>query len=124
VKQKNLLLYLTAAFFTIFFFNLNLSRNIQQTTPTTSNTSEITTNTSPTPSINEVENITTPTSSNQNCIITGCNNEICSNQEIASICLYKEEYACFQNTKCEIQKNGKCGWTMNDELLACLGARI
>lgn len=58
-----------------------------------------------------------------NCKISGCNGEICADEnlgEISSICLYQEKYECFQKTTCERQADGKCGWTKNQEYMACL----
>ncbi len=54
------------------------------------------------------------------CKPTGCSGEICSDQDIASTCVFKEEYACYQNAKCERQSDGKCGWTQTDELKMCV----
>ena len=54
------------------------------------------------------------------CRVTGCSGEICSNQDIASTCEYKSEYACYKIAKCEYQSDGKCGWTPSEELVACL----
>lgn len=57
------------------------------------------------------------------CVVGGCSSELCveeSEGEIASICIYKDEYACYKNAKCERQAGGKCGWTETQELQACL----
>lgn len=57
------------------------------------------------------------------CIKTGCNGEICQgtgDEAVYSICLWKEEYNCYKTAKCEVQSNGKCGWTINSELTNCL----
>lgn len=72
----------------------------------------------------------TPTPQNKNttneqdgCKIGGCNSEICTNgdsEEIVSICIYKEEFACYKTAVCKKQSNGKCGWTQTDELIKCL----
>ena len=57
------------------------------------------------------------------CKITGCNGEICQNaaaEDGFSICIYKEEFACYKSARCEVQSNGTCGWTQTSELKACL----
>lgn len=63
--------------------------------------------------------------SKNECVIGGCNGELCLDKEandkgVASICLYKPEFACYKSAKCEKQANGKCGWTQTSELKACL----
>jgi hypothetical protein len=54
------------------------------------------------------------------CIITGCSNQLCSDTEAASTCIYREEYACYRTAKCERQADGQCGWTETAELKSCL----
>lgn len=57
------------------------------------------------------------------CISGGCSQELCfdeSGSDLVSICIYKDEYACYKNAKCERQSNGQCGWTQTEELKACL----
>jgi len=58
--------------------------------------------------------------SENDCKISGCNNEICSDQEMISNCFWKEEYTCFKFARCERQKNNQCGWTMTKEAERCL----
>ncbi|KAJ3073236.1 hypothetical protein HK102_006050 [Quaeritorhiza haematococci] len=63
------------------------------------------------------------------CIITGCSSELCSNEsdeEGFSICMYKEEFECYDEVGavCEMQQlegsEKKCGWTMTTALRGCL----
>ncbi|MDX1535185.1 MAG: Gmad2 immunoglobulin-like domain-containing protein [Candidatus Spechtbacterales bacterium] len=54
------------------------------------------------------------------CVIGGCSGEICSDKEMSSACVYKEEYACYKTATCEKQENGECGWTKTKELNQCL----
>ena len=55
------------------------------------------------------------------CITTGCLGQICGDQQMASTCEYKPEYACYKSVgTCEVQPGGKCGWTPSAELSACL----
>ena len=55
------------------------------------------------------------------CRPTGCNGEICANQDIASPCVALPEFACYQEVGiCEIQPWGQCGWTATPELDECL----
>ena len=60
-----------------------------------------------------------------NCKIGGCSGELCGEssfvENVATICLYKAEYECYQKYgKCEVQSNGKCSWTPTKELLRCI----
>jgi hypothetical protein len=54
------------------------------------------------------------------CIITGCSSQICSDEEITTTCEYKEIYSCYETANCEVQKDGECGWTMDNDLSECL----
>jgi hypothetical protein len=55
------------------------------------------------------------------CHPTGCNGEICANQDVASPCVALPEFACYQEVGvCEIQPWGQCGWTPTPELDECL----
>ena len=57
------------------------------------------------------------------CVASGCNGEICQNKDsesMASICLWKEKFVCYKTAKCEVQKDGTCGWTMDQSLTNCL----
>ncbi len=62
------------------------------------------------------------------CVIAGCNGELCIDREQAklmgnTICRAKPEYACYKTATCEVQKNGQCGFTMTDELTQCLATK-
>lgn len=54
------------------------------------------------------------------CIVTGCSGQICSDEEVFTTCEYLPEYDCYRSALCERQADGKCGWTMSDELVSCL----
>jgi len=55
------------------------------------------------------------------CRPTGCNGEICANQDVASPCVALPEFACYREVGiCEIQPWGQCGWTPTPELDECL----
>lgn len=57
------------------------------------------------------------------CVVEGCNSELCQGADeepLASICLYKPDYACYKSATCERQANGKCGWTQTEALTSCL----
>lgn len=58
------------------------------------------------------------------CKVGGCSGEICSDKEMLSNCIYRPEYSCYKNAKCEVQPSGECGWTPSTELDACLQANI
>ena len=56
------------------------------------------------------------------CVLGGCSSQICieEGQDVVTTCEYRTEYACYKTAKCEKQTNGKCGWTLTDELKTCL----
>ncbi len=55
------------------------------------------------------------------CRPTGCNGEICANQDVASPCVALPEFACYRDLGvCEVQPWGECGWTQTPELDECL----
>lgn len=59
----------------------------------------------------------------QGCIIGGCSGELCLNEsskDTGSICVYKEEFACYKSAKCEKQTDGNCSWTKTDTLISCI----
>ncbi len=58
------------------------------------------------------------------CEPSGCSGEICTEKgkKIITTCLMMPQYKCLKNTKCEVQKNGKCEWTPNEEYLSCIKA--
>ena len=60
---------------------------------------------------------------NSKCFVGGCSGQICSDQAgMMSTCEYREEYACYQNARCERQPSGLCGWTQTSELSACISS--
>lgn len=72
-------------------------------------------------------NSTGTTTSNENptlalCQPTGCSGQICSDQEVATTCEYREEYSCYQSATCERQANGSCGWTQTEALTMCINS--
>ncbi len=57
------------------------------------------------------------------CIVGGCSGQLCvdeSAEGIITTCEYRAEYACFKYSKCERQKDGKCGWTQTEKFTACI----
>lgn len=54
------------------------------------------------------------------CVITGCSSQICAEEDQATTCEFLETYACYRNATCQKQADGKCGWTMTEELQSCL----
>jgi hypothetical protein len=58
------------------------------------------------------------------CQIGGCGGEICSENPMFSLCLYKPQHDCYKATLCEPQLEGGCGWTMTPELQSCLNQPI
>lgn len=58
------------------------------------------------------------------CIVTGCSGQICANEEVVTTCEFKEIYSCYETAVCEVQDNGECGWTMDEELKGCLQSYV
>jgi eight-cysteine-cluster-containing protein len=54
------------------------------------------------------------------CVVSGCSGQICAGEPLFSTCEWRPGYACFANATCAPQRGGVCGWTMTDELRACL----
>lgn len=54
------------------------------------------------------------------CRPSGCSGQLCTDEEVMSTCEFKAEYACYKAAVCERQASGECGWTMTEELIACL----
>lgn len=57
------------------------------------------------------------------CVVGGCSGELCVESgkgPMESICIWKEEFACYNGAQCERQSNGNCGWTVTTELKKCL----
>lgn len=60
------------------------------------------------------------------CVVGGCSGELCVDASlggVASVCIYREEYACYKSAKCERQQDGRCGWTQTDELASCIASK-
>ncbi len=55
------------------------------------------------------------------CLVTGCSSQVCSDKPVFTTCEWRPEYACYADATCERQSDGKCGWTMDDDLTTCLG---
>lgn len=62
----------------------------------------------------------TPPVSVSVCRPSGCSGQICSDEDIASNCEFRPEYACYKEATCERQVGGECGWTQTATLSACL----
>jgi hypothetical protein len=61
------------------------------------------------------------------CLVSGCSGELCVDANlgpIASPCIWKEEFVCYQSAKCETQSDGRCGWTQTEELKQCLAGTV
>ncbi len=54
------------------------------------------------------------------CIVTGCSSQVCSDKVVDTTCEFRPEFACFREATCELQDNGRCGWTETDELKLCM----
>lgn len=57
------------------------------------------------------------------CVLAGCSNQLCvssNTQNIVTTCEWKEEYKCYQEAKCELQKNRECGFTKDEKFRQCM----
>ena len=59
------------------------------------------------------------------CAVAGCSSELCVEGAeapyVVTTCLYQDSFACYPAfSRCERQHNGRCGWTMSEELAACI----
>jgi hypothetical protein len=57
------------------------------------------------------------------CRLSGCSREICSDHDVITPCIWRPEFGCYKTALCEVQPDGKCGWTMTAELKACVSAK-
>lgn len=55
------------------------------------------------------------------CKVGGCNSELCGEEgeDLFSPCVLVPAHDCYKKAKCERQPDGKCGWTMTPEAIAC-----
>ena len=75
------------------------------------------------PTALHVSSLTSPSTSKNECLITGCSSELCVSSKtgpIATICKWDDSYACYRGAACEVQDNGNCGWTIDPSLKTCL----
>jgi hypothetical protein len=56
------------------------------------------------------------------CRRTGCSGELCSDQNVASDCVYRPEFACYKDATCERRSDGACGFAPTASLAACLAS--
>lgn len=57
------------------------------------------------------------------CVRTGCSGQICSDQNRTTTCLWRPEYACYQQAICERGTDGQCGFRQTAALQACLSGQ-
>lgn len=62
------------------------------------------------------------TPSSGGCMQGGCSSELCieEGEDVASPCIWREEYRCYQQAECTRQDNGECGFSKTPELAMCL----
>jgi len=53
----------------------------------------------------------------EDCVVSGCNKEICANRPLTSICVWKPEYECLTSCKCI---NFRCQWENTTQYYECL----
>lgn len=57
------------------------------------------------------------------CVVSGCSGEICAAENVMTPCVYRPEFACYENALCALQADGACGWTQTPELSRCLAEK-
>jgi len=61
------------------------------------------------------------TQSADGCFTTGCSSELCAEAPTVTACIWKEEYACYQQYGvCARGPSGVCGWQKTSALTTCL----
>ena len=58
------------------------------------------------------------------CYKTGEYGHICTDYIVYEDCKKKPEYDCYENALCELQFQGRCGFTITPELIICLIKKI
>lgn len=61
-----------------------------------------------------------PRAAGSACRRTGCSGQLCGDEDVATTCEYRPEFACYRDAACEPQGDGSCGWTPSDDLARCL----
>jgi hypothetical protein len=61
-----------------------------------------------------------PTRAAGRCELSGCGREVCADEHVMTPCIWQPEFECYKTALCEVQSDGKCGWTMTAELEGCL----
>lgn len=56
------------------------------------------------------------------CVRTGCNGQLCADVELDSTCDAQPTDACYANAACTRQADGRCAFTEDQKLKACLVA--
>lgn len=54
------------------------------------------------------------------CVVSGCSEQICAEEEMTTTCEFFPEYACYRSAECARQIDGRCGWTQTAQLNRCL----
>jgi len=54
------------------------------------------------------------------CYKTGKYGHICTDYVVNDNCYKKPEYECYEHALCELQFQGRCGFTITPELIICL----
>jgi hypothetical protein len=59
------------------------------------------------------------------CVRAGCSGQLCVDASFAldgmiTTCQWQAEFACYQEASCEVQADGRCGFTQSPTLTECL----
>ena len=60
------------------------------------------------------------TSSPSACKRTGCSGQVCSDQDVATDCMWAEYYQCYDLAICGMTSAGSCGWIDTPEYTSCM----
>ncbi len=61
-----------------------------------------------------------PNTALQPCQRTGCSGQVCAAEEVATDCMWSEQYQCYDQAICGVTANGTCGWIDTPEFMECM----
>lgn len=65
---------------------------------------------------------TEPAKPELQCEPSGCSGQVCAEKGkgVITTCLMLPRFECVKKSRCEVQSDGKCGWTPTQDYLSCL----
>ena len=56
------------------------------------------------------------------CVVSGCPGQVCDVEPRMSTCDHRPEYLCRKHSPCELQPDGRCGFTETEAYAACVAS--